>query len=470
MAIDDANWQGRVLIVDADYDVLGSLSSAIRRRGHHVVLAADGRTGLARAVEIAAEVVLVDRDVPVLDVRTFLEVLRENPRTSATETFLMGTGDPSRLRTIDPRAESIVKPFNAEEVAARVDDKLRSRFGPQGEPELSGDLGQVALFDLLQVFAQNRRSGRLEIETANAAGRVWVEEGRVVDATYGGVSGEKALYRVVAIHQGTFVFHPGVAPERRCIDASTDQLLMEGARQVDETARLREGLPPFGAQLTVTVVPRAMSPLAERVVHCLDEPSTVTELLDRLPAPDLDILKALIELITEGALLVLDPEGERIRIARQDEAIALRTGARRLRREGLDGPVRLPVIAPSARAVSRFARALSRVEEFVAAPEPPTAAGEGALGSLGIVRLGGTDVELMVIPLDPSLRPLWGPVLDGVTTVLVLDDGIDEGVRRVLEALEVRPVQSSGDWSEPSGARDAIRAALEGVGRTSLVP
>ena len=172
MAIDDANWQGRVLIVDADYDVLGSLSSAIRRRGHHVVLAADGRTGLARAVEIAAEVVLVDRDVPVLDVRTFLEVLRENPRTSATETFLMGTGDPSRLRTIDPRAESIVKPFNAEEVAARVDDKLRSRFGPQGEPELSGDLGQVALFDLLQVFAQNRRSGRLEIETANAAGRV----------------------------------------------------------------------------------------------------------------------------------------------------------------------------------------------------------------------------------------------------------------------------------------------------------
>jgi CheY-like chemotaxis protein len=463
-------FQGRVLVVDADYDVLGSLSNALRRRGHHVVLAADGRTGLSRAVEVAAEVVLVDRDVPVLDVRTFLEVLRDNPRTSSTETFLMGTGEPSRLAAIDARAQPIVKPFNAEEVAARVDDVLRKRFGPQIEPELSGDLAQVALFDLLQVFSANRRTGRLELDARKAAGRVWVEDGRIVDATFGGVAGEKALYRILGAREGTFVFYPDAAPEHRRIDAHTDQLLMEGARQSDEVARLGETLPGFGALVSISVAPNDPSPLAAAIVEHLDEPRAIEELLDRVQAPDLEILGAVRELAEEGALLVFDPEGDRLRFAGPDEAIALRAGASRLRRPGLEGPFRLPILAPTTREVARFARALARVDGFVSAARPPTAAGSGALGHLGVLRLEGTDVELLVLPLDPELRPLWGPLLEASTVALMLGEGDEPSIEALLKTLEVRLVHAPAGWDRPQGARQLLRSVFTNEGRSMRPP
>ncbi len=463
----EESFQGRVLVVDADYDVLGSLSNALRRRGHHVVLAADGRTGLSRAVEVAAEVVLVDRDVPVLDVRTFLEVLRDNPRTSGTETFLMGTGEPARLAAIDARAQPIVKPFNAEEVAARVDDVLRKRFGPRSEPELSGDLAQVALFDLLQVFSANRRTGRLDLDAKQTAGRVWVQEGRIADATFGGATGEKALYRILGAREGTFVFYPGAAPEERRIDAPTDRLLMEGARQSDEVAHIRETLPGFGSLVSVSVTPTDPSPLAATIVALLDEPRSIAELLDRIDAPDLEILGAVRELAASGALLIFDPEGERLRFAGPDEAIALRAGASRLRRPGLEGPFRLPILAPSTREVARFARALARIDGFVSAARPPAPAGHGALGHLGVLRLEGTDVELLVLPTDPELRPLWGPLLEASTVALLLTDPDDPAIETLLSTLEVRLVHAQVGWDRPQGARELLRSVFTNDGRSS---
>jgi hypothetical protein len=421
-------------------------------------------------VEVAAEVVLVDRDVPVLDVRTFLEVLRDNPRTSSTETFLMGTGEPSRLAAIDARAQPIVKPFNAEEVAARVDDVLRKRFGPRLEPELSGDLAQVALFDLLQVFSANRRTGRLELDARNAAGRVWVEDGRIVDASFGGVTGEKALYRILGAREGSFVFYPDAAPEERRIDAHTDQLLMEGARQSDEVARLRETLPGFGALVSVSVAPKDPSPLASAIVERLDEPRTIEELLDRVPGPDLEILGAVRELAEDGALLVFDPEGERLRFAGPDEAIALRAGASRLRRPGLEGPFRLPILAPTTREVARFARALARIDGFVSAARPPTAAGKGALGHLGVLRLEGTDVELIVLPLDPELRPLWGPLLEASTVALMLSDPDDPTIESLLSTLEVRLIHAQVGWDRPQGTRELLRSAFTSEQRSMRPP
>jgi CheY-like chemotaxis protein len=462
---------GRVLVVDADYDVLGALSRALRERGHHVVLAADGRTGLARAVEVAADVVLVDRDVPIVDVRTFVEVLRENPRTSGAATFVMGREDAGRLSALAARTEPIVKPFNANEVAARVDEVLRARLGPPREPELRGDLAQVALFDLLQVFAANRRTGRLEIAMPSASGVVWVHQGQIVDATFGAVAGEKALYRILANTHGRFVFVPGAEADRVRIDAPVDQLLMEGARQADEIARAREGLPPPGALISVSVAPHDVSPLAHEIVARLDEPRSTDELLDVLGAGDLAVLRALAELGERGALLVFDPRGGKTRLSSPEDAIALRTAAHRLRRPGLDGIIRIGVLAQRAAEISRFARSLSRVEEFVAAPIPPAAAGLGALGALGAMRLDGTDLELFAMPLDASFRPLFGPMLAPARVAILLSEDMpDEDVEPLLRELDVRLVRVPSGWERPSGAAATIRAALAQDGPRSPTP
>ncbi len=136
----------RVLVVDEDWDTLDLLARILREQGHQVALATDGQSGLKRAVEIAAEVVLVDRNVTILDIRTFLDVLTDNPRTADAHVFVLGRGDRSELGALHARAEPIVKPFHAEEVAARVLDVIRARREPARAAELEGDLQQVALF------------------------------------------------------------------------------------------------------------------------------------------------------------------------------------------------------------------------------------------------------------------------------------------------------------------------------------
>ena len=320
---------GRVLVVDEDYDTLDVLAETLRAHGHHVALATDGRSGLQRAVEIRAEVVLVDIHVRVLDVRTFVDVLADNPRTAEAQVFVLGAGDPAELATLAHRVERIVKPFHAQEVAARVDEVVRRRRTPPKGPELEGDLQQVALFDLLQVFAANRRTGNLRIESEGRIGEVWIRDGRVVDAVAGLVVGEKALYRILALNKGQFVFFPERTPRRERINASMDYLLMEGVRRTDERKMIERSLPPLSTSVHLTVRPGALEGVRPQTLSAisvaLEDARPITELLDAVPAHDLEVLRAAAALHERGALAVYDAVS-RIRFCTDDEVPALRAG------------------------------------------------------------------------------------------------------------------------------------------------
>lgn len=462
---------GRVLVVDTDYDTLEKLANALRSRGHHVVLAADGRGGLQRAVEIAADVVIVDAEVPVIDVRTFLEVLRDNPRTSGAHVFVMGRGGAPRMAATGGRAETLLKPFNAVEVAARVDEVLRARRAPQAESELRGDLAQVALFDLLQVFSANRRTGKLQVASPGASGEIWVTDGRIVDAQFGTAVGDKALFRALAITSGRFVFHPSLTSTRERIDLPTDHLLMEAVRQADEVARIRDDLPAFTSVIARGLAVPHASGMQSRVIDVLREPRSIEDLLDAISAPDLDVLKAVAELLGSGGITVLDRGADPMRLCDDEEVVAMRAAALRLRRSGVEGPVRLGVLCASAADATRFSRALATVREHVPASEPPTHVGEGAIGPIGALRLGATDLELFALPLDPPARPWWGTFLAPAAAVLVLADDVDESVEELLRQLDVRLVRAPVGWDRPAGAVAAVRAALgDTTPRTSSVP
>jgi CheY-like chemotaxis protein len=451
---------GRVLVVDADYDILDVLATALRARGHHVALATDGRAGLQSAVEMSAEVVVVDRDVRVLDVRTFIDVLRDNPRTSGAQMFVMGAGDPAHLSVVHGRAEPIVKPFNADEIAARIDEVFRHRDAPAREQELRGELSQVSLFDLLQVFSVNRRTGKLVVESPEAAGEVWLARGEIVDASQGYAEGEKAIYRVLAVRAGQFLFVPEVECERRRVHAHVDQLLMEAARRVDEMARLKKELPPFGATVAAAPSPAPASGLAAELLGYMTEPRTIEELLDLLPAYDVEILEAVRDLLGRGALAVFDVH-EKALFAEPAEAASLRAAMLRLRRPGFEGPIRMGVLAGHGLDAPRFARALNAVREFFPAPVAPAPAGDGYFGSLGALRLGGTELELLALPMDRPLRPLWGAMLASATVVLVLGEATPEpDVEALLRGLELRVVHVPGGFERPDGAVAALREAL----------
>ncbi|MAQ13954.1 MAG: hypothetical protein CMN30_04060 [Sandaracinus sp.] len=445
--------EGRVLVVDEDYDTLDQLAEAMRRHGHKVVLATDGRSGLAHAVEMQAEVVLVDCDVRIIDVRTFVDVLTENPRTQGAHVFLIGRGDPSELSALEPRAEPIVKPFHAEEVAARVDEVVRARREPASGPDLEGELEQVGAFDLLQVFAQSRRTGLLRIESPHRSGEIFVRDGQIVAARSGAAVAEKALYRLLAVLEGQFVFIPGRLADRERIASSVDHLLMEAARRTDERLRLTAALPP----LVTVLAPAANAPadldgLPAQILGDLAEPRSLGEILDTSTALDLELLRAVEGLLSAGHVVVHQTSG-RVRLCEPADEPVVRGAMMRLRRPGLEGPGRLGITGDAA-AVQRFGRALAGIEDFVAAPEPPAAAGTGLFGHLGRLRLGGTELELFALPPDRALRPWWPAFVAQGRMVLALQP---------VEPLgsELRVATAAAGWESPAGAAETLRAAFK---------
>lgn len=459
---------GRVLVVDENYDTLDLLAKTLRSLGARVSLATDGQSGLKHAVEMHAEVVLVDRDVRVFDIRTFLDVLSDNPHTADAHVFVLGEGDPTELAALHPRAEPIVKPFHAEEVATRVMEVIRTRREPETGPELEGDLQQVALFDLLQVFAANRRTGQLSVTSGGIRGQIWLREGRVVDAVCGFVAGEKALFRVLALREGQFVFLPDRKAARQRIDASTDYLLMEAVRHADELAELQTKLPSLATQVHCVGVPTKSvqglsAELVARITASLEEARSIEELLDLLPQHDLEILRVVAELIRRDILQAYDAVN-RVRFCDAEEVTAMRAAALRLRRPGVEGPVRLGVSGPHLE-VTRFARALAGLEEYIAAPEPPTPAGEGSFGPIGMIAIGGTNLELFSLPPDEELRPWWGTFLAAARVVLLVGDAFGRG-REPQTQSDIRLVRAPLGYDRPNGAAMAVREAI-GPTRTS---
>lgn len=451
---------GRILVVDSDYDTLQSLADAIRALGHAVTLATDGRSGLQSAVETSADVILVDRDVKVFDIRTFLDVLRDNPRTSGAATLVMGRGDLTHLAAIDGRAEPIVKPFHASEIASRVDAIIRRRRAPEREAELRGDLSQVALWDLLQVFGANHRTGRLRVESDGAQGDMWLRDGRVVDATQGLATGEKAFYRILGFARGNFHFVPGLTRAETRLKLSTEMLIMEAARRVDETKRLRDLLPSFGTTLglaTGTTIPPGAT---AEIALALDEPRSIEELLDVLPQHDVEILQGISELLAAKCVAVED-EHAKLAFCDTDESPALRAAALRLRRGGAEGTARIGVVSARPLELSRFARALGRVREFMPSSESPLTFQDQWLGSLGTVRIAGTHVELLALPWKPALRSLWGAMLAASTTLIVLGEPSDpDSVDGMVRDLDLRMVRSESGHERPAGAIAVVRHAL----------
>lgn len=453
--------QGRVLVVDADYNTLGTLARALRARGHHVTLCTDGRTGLQRAVESAPDIVLVDRDISVVDAQTFLDVLRDNPRTTSAHAFILSATEPT-VGSLDARSEVLVKPFHVAEVVARIEAVLRHARAPKREPELRGDLEQVALFDLLQVFSVNRRSGVLRVETLGASGEISVREGRIVDCIYRGVRGEKALYRLLASRRGQFLFMPGAASGHVSIEASTDMLMMEAVRQADELSELAATMPSLGAQIALARKPSGeVSKVAQRVIEHLGEDTrSVDELCDAFAESDLDVMRGLKELLETNTLVVLDGGREPTKLCEEEEVVVLRAAALRLRPAGQEAPGRLGVLCGSSAQLTRFARALSAIDGFVAEAARPEALGQSSLGSMGTLRVGGVELELYAIPTDPGLRPLWGAFLTHVRAAIWLGEAPDPEAQDLLRSLRIDYALGDEGVEHPQGAAQTLRAAL----------
>lgn len=474
----------KILIVDPDAATVRALAPALRQRGYQVHAARDGSRALQVAILRFPDLVLLDEKTPLLDARTFVRILRTNPRTERIPVVVTGeTADLERARL----GSFLRKPFNQDEVLARIEQIFRrvdaAKAVSSESREIEGNLAQIPLVDLLQILAVNRKSGRLAVEREGERAEVLLAEGRIADARLGHVVGEKALWRLLTRREGQFAFVPGVPAEDR-IARTVEELVLEGLRQADELARLLPTTPAPGDLVEVAFapgeLPAGLHPVTEEVLALLDRPRPFQEVVDRCRASDLEATRAVLALLERGFARRREgapPPSAAAELLAPHELHALRA---RMARGRSSGPQTVGKIVVAGGGPLARRAALAR---FLTVPGYRAEDGGGrGFGTFGRLSLAdGVQVDLTELPGDRAQRPLWRPFASGAVGVLVLlpVDGVEpllEELAKVLrlplvvcgpsaaavpEALRAAP---GGYAFEGSDAAEGLRALLAGAG------
>lgn len=185
----------------------------------------------------------------------FAEELRAHIENPPELIFLTHRNGSDELdRGIELARDYLLKPLSANIIAAKINKQVQQILKEKAQrkkaanpKQLSGSLEQLGLADLLQFLSQGRRSGRLSIESEGGVGHIFLDVGMVVNATLKAEKGEAALYKMMSWEKGMFTLDPSITTDERLIHKSTDGLLLDLLRILDESRR--DGIDdPFGSQ------------------------------------------------------------------------------------------------------------------------------------------------------------------------------------------------------------------------------
>lgn len=145
-----------ILLIEDNAETAAYVGEGLGALGHQVEVAADGRSGLTRASDARFDCLVIDRLLPGFDGLTVVRTLRgAGVRTPVILLTAVG-GVADRVQGLRAGADDyLVKPFELEELAARVEALARRPPLPGGQTALKA--GDIKL-DRLE--RRVRRAGR----------------------------------------------------------------------------------------------------------------------------------------------------------------------------------------------------------------------------------------------------------------------------------------------------------------------
>jgi PleD family two-component response regulator len=135
-----------VLVVDDDPDVARFVEVNLRSAGYAVTVASNGEDGLAKAVELRPDLVLLDVMMPKLDGFEVAQRLRRDPRPSSSSIIMLTAKALSSDKVLGLSSgadDYIIKPFDPVELLARVKGTLRRAREMRALSPLTGLPGNI---------------------------------------------------------------------------------------------------------------------------------------------------------------------------------------------------------------------------------------------------------------------------------------------------------------------------------------
>jgi DNA-binding response OmpR family regulator/Flp pilus assembly protein TadD len=272
-----------LLLVDSDAKSLRVMEVSLKKAGFSVTTAVNGQDALDKVQISPPDLVLSDTRMPEMDGFELCRRLKTDARFEAVP-FVFLTNQKSvefKVKGLELGGDDyLTKPIYIKEIVTRLKmilqkaekEHLEKRETKSG---FSGSLADMGVVDLVQTFEIGRKTGTITISEEDRVGTVWFRDGRTIDAEMGRLKGENAFYRMLNTSDGKFEVSFGSVDRRERIEMSTQGLLMEGMRRLDEWGRMLEQLPPLD-----TVFEIDHRQLAERLSEIPDEVNGILRLFD----------------------------------------------------------------------------------------------------------------------------------------------------------------------------------------------
>jgi CheY-like chemotaxis protein len=312
----------QLLLVDGDPRSVRVLEVSLKNAGFNVTTASDGSDALAKLEYATPDLILSDTRLVGTDGYELVRKLKARPEHAAIPIVFL-TSQKSiedKIRGLELGVEDyLIKPIFVRELITRVNMLLARRTqeriatGPASRTRFAGSLEDMGVVDLLQTIEVSRKSGVARITDGKRLANVYFRDGKLVDAEIGKLRGEEAIYRALLWSSGSFEveFKPIDNPD--VIPTSTQGLLMEGMRRVDEWGRLSEQLPSLDVVFDVdheTLVERLTEIPDElnSILRLLDGRRNLMDIIDESPFDDLSTLSVISKLYFEGLLVLVEAE------------------------------------------------------------------------------------------------------------------------------------------------------------------
>ena len=325
-----------LLLVDGDAKSVRVLEVSLKKAGFIVTVATSARDALEKVATAHPHLIISDIRIGDEDGFGFCEKLKQTPECADIPfIFLTQRNDvEDKIRGLELGVEDyLTKPIYIKEIITRVKILLQrkerksledtSASRRDARTRFSGQLADMAVVDLIQTIEISRKSGVIHFRSPEGRrAAIYFRGGKVIDGELGRLTGEEAVYRLLVWTDGEFEVEFKNIRRKDVIDLSSQGLLMEGMRRVDEWGRMGEQLPPLETAFEVDYkeLSARLSEIPDEIntiLRLFDGKRTILQVVDDSDFGDLEALNIISKLYFEG--LVFD--------ARSDVANPIAVGA-----------------------------------------------------------------------------------------------------------------------------------------------
>lgn len=235
--------RNKVLLVDDDPALLETyhelLSRLPSRPEIHTVNS--GARALARLESEPFRLLICDLKMPKMDGLQVLSIVRRKFPQMRT-VALTAVGDEQFRTRIYALGVDLFwhKPSNEQEIKLFL-ECLESFLGAEADQPGFRGIQSKSLMDIVQLECISQSSSVLRITNGSQSGRIWIQDGEVIDAEADDLRGTDAFRKLFSWRTGAFEIMPSEPERERTITQSYNGLLLDSAQILDEELGRKEG-------------------------------------------------------------------------------------------------------------------------------------------------------------------------------------------------------------------------------------